>query len=118
MVELQRGRVCACSLRSWLVSACLGHFLAIGTNVINCAYDIFICYLLVHKLCQRPKGGGDLKNTDIVITKECGILYVDKTNAAKGEGLGQMLTWLTNGGEGVGQMPFLADKIFEQPLTG
>ena len=56
--------------------------------------------------------------------------YTDKSYAAKGQGVRQMLTGVTKGGGGVGDVltmadeggrgvgtpPCLADKIFEQPL--
>ena len=36
------------------------------------------------------------------IEEEGGIEYVEKTDAEKGVGVGQILTWLTKGGGGVG----------------
>ena len=39
----------------------------------------------------------------MVIEEEGGIKYVDKTDAEKGGGVGQMLTELTEGGGGLGK---------------
>ena len=42
----------------------------------------------------------------MVIEEEVGIEYVDKTNAAKGWGFGQMLTCMTKGEGGTGLPQF------------
>ena len=46
----------------------------------------------------------------MVIQKKHGIEYVDKTAQQRDGGGGQMLTWLTKGERGVGEMMILADK--------
>ena len=46
----------------------------------------------------------------MVIQEEGGIEYVYTTDLEKGGGFRQMLTWLTKGGWGVGEMLKLADK--------
>ena len=42
--------------------------------------------------------------------EEGGFEYADKTDAAKGGGVGQMLSGLTKSGGGVGEQLTLADK--------